>query len=128
MNVKQLLGAVTGMIIKIAIAAVVIIFVFKAAVSVYDFGFQLFADIPVSEGEGRTVSVTISEMQDSGDVGKLLEEKGIIRDATAFIILAKLSESEDEIQPGSYELSTSMSMEEILEVLCETEDTTEVEN
>ena len=51
MNVKQLLGAVTGMIIKIAIAAVVIIFVFKAAVSAYDFGFQLFADIPVSEGE-----------------------------------------------------------------------------
>lgn len=128
MNVKQLLGAVTGMIIKIAIAAVVIIFVFKAAVSAYDFGFQLFADIPVSEGEGRTVSVTISEMQDSKDVGKLLEEKGIIRDATAFIILAKLSESEDEIQPGSYELSTSMSMEEILEVLCATEDTTEVEN
>ena len=128
MNVKQLLGAVTGMIIKIAIAAVVITFVFKAAVSAYDFGFQLFADIPVSEGEGRTVSVSISEMQDSKDVGKLLEEKGIIRDATAFIILAKLSESEDEIQPGSYELSTSMSMEEILEVLCATEDTTEVEN
>lgn len=128
MNVKQLLGAVTGMIIKIAIAAVVIIFVFKAAVSAYDFGFQLFADIPVSEGEGRTVSVTISEMQDARDVGKLLEEKGIIRDATAFILLAKLSENEDGIQAGSYELSTSMSMEKILEVLCETEDTTEVEN
>lgn len=128
MNVKQLLGAVAGMIIKIAIAAVIIVFVFKAAISAYDFGFQLFADIPVSEGEGRTVNVAISEMQDANDIGKMLEEKGVIRDATAFAILSKLSDGDEAIQAGTYELSTSMSMEEILAILCAIEDSTEVEN
>lgn len=128
MNVKQLLGAITGMIIKIAIAAVVIVLVFRAAVFAYDFGFQLFADIPVSEGDGRTVSVTLSQMQDLNDVADLLEEKGVIRNATAFKISAKLSECDDRIAAGTYELSTAMSMEQILQMLCAQEDTTEVEN
>ncbi len=46
MDVKQLLGAITAMIAKIAIAAAVIVVVFKLAVGAYDFGFQVFADIP----------------------------------------------------------------------------------
>ena len=65
MDIKQLLGAITAMIAKIAIAAVVIIVVFKLAVGAYDFGFQVFADIPKDEGDGRTVSVVISADQDS---------------------------------------------------------------
>ena len=49
MDVKQLLGAITAMIAKIAIAAAVIVVVFKLAVGAYDFGFQVFADIPKDE-------------------------------------------------------------------------------
>lgn len=38
MDVKQLLGAITAMIAKIAIAAAVIVVVFKLAVGAYDLG------------------------------------------------------------------------------------------
>ena len=48
MNAKQLLGAVAAMIIRIALAAVIIVVVFRLAVYAYDFGYQVFADIPVS--------------------------------------------------------------------------------
>ncbi len=118
MDIKQLLGAITAMIARIAIAAVVIIVVFKLAVGAYDFGFQVFADIPKDEGDGRTVSVVISADQDSKDVGKLLENKGLIDNANVFYVQEMLSEYKDQIKPGTYELNTAMSVEEMLEIMC----------
>lgn len=119
MNIKQLLGAITAMIVKIAIAAVVIIVVFKLAVGAYDFGFQVFADIPVDEGDGRTVSVTISDGMEAKDVGELLVTKGLIENASVFYVQEMLSEYKDSICAGTYELNTAMSAEEMLEVICE---------
>ncbi|MDE7417589.1 MAG: endolytic transglycosylase MltG [Lachnospiraceae bacterium] len=121
MNAKQLLGAVAAMIIKIALAAVVIVVVFRLAVYAYDFGYQVFADIPVSEGEGRIVSVVISEGQSSRDLAKMLEQKGLVNDANAFYIYERLSDYKDMLQPGVYELSTSMKAEEMLEIVCHKE-------
>ena len=118
MDIKQLLGAITAMIARIAIAAVVIIVVFKLAVGAYDFGFQVFADIPKDEGDGRTVSVVISADQDSKDVGKLLENKGLIDNENVFYVQEMLSEYKGQIKPGTYELNTAMSVEEMLEIMC----------
>ena len=129
MDIKQLLGAITAMIARIAIAAVVIIVVFKLAVGAYDFGFQVFADIPKDEGDGRTVSVVISADQDSKDVGKLLENKGLIDNANVFYVQEMLSEYKDQIKPGTYELNTAMSVEEMLEIMCgQDEEETEESN
>lgn len=125
MNAKQLLGAVSAMIIKIALAAVIIVAVFRLAVYAYDFGYQVFADIPVSEGEGRTVSVVVSEGQSSREFAKLLEQKGLIKDANAFYIYERLSDYKDLLQPGVYDLSTSMKAEEMLEIVCHVEGETE---
>lgn len=126
MNAKQLLGAISATIIKIALAAVIIVAVFRLAVYAYDFGYQVFADVPVSEGEGRIVSVVISEGQSSRDLAKMLEQKGLINDANAFYVYERLSDYKDKLQPGVYELSTSMKAEEMLQIVCagtEAEDT-----
>lgn len=119
MNVKQLLGAIGAMLFKIVLSAAIIIVVFKLAVSAYDFGFHLFADIPIDEeGSGRTVNVIISENQDSMEVGQMLEEKGLIRDAKMFYIQEMLSDYKDMITAGTYELNTAMSVEEMLAAIC----------
>lgn len=119
MDVKQLLGAIGAMLFKIILSAAVIIVVFKLAVSAYDFGFHLFADIPIDEvGSGRTVNVIISENQDSLEVGKMLEEKGLVRDAKMFYIQEMLSDYKDMITAGSYELNTAMTVEEMLVTIC----------
>lgn len=117
MNVKQLLGAISAMIIKIAVAVGIIIVVFRLAVYAYDFGYKVFADVPVSQGEGRIVSVVISEGQSSRELAKLLEQKGLIEDANVFYIQEKLSDYSDKPKPGVYELSTSMNSQQMLEVL-----------
>lgn len=125
MDVKQLLGAIGAMLVKIVLSAAVIIIVFKLAVAAYDFGFNLFADIPMDEGEGRTVSVVISENQDTMDIAKMLEEKGLIRDAKMFFVQEKLSDYKDQTVSGTYELNTAMSIEEMLAVLYDNGEMTE---
>lgn len=122
MNTKQLLGAISAMIIKIVLAVAVIVIVFKLAVSAYDFGYQVFADLPVSDGEGRIVSVVVTEDQSSKELAKVLEQKGLINNAYVFYIQEQLSDYKDKIQPGVYELSTAMNSEEMLEVLCRVEE------
>ena len=119
MDVKQFLGAVSATIIKIVVAAVLIVAVFRLAVYAYDFGFQVFADAPLSEGEGRTVSVVISEGLGNRELAKMLEQKGLVKDANVFYIYDLLSDyRKKELKPGTYELSTAMNAEEMLEILC----------
>jgi len=126
MNVKQLFGAMSATIVKIAITAVIVIVVFRLAVSAYDFGFQVFADIPIAEeGNGRTVNVVISEGQDSKEIGKLLEQKGLIENGTIFYIQEMLSEYKGMIQPGTYELNTAMSATQMMEIMCKLDEATE---
>ena len=126
MNVKQLFGAMSATIVKIAITAVIVVVVFRLAVSAYDFGFQIFADIPIAEeGNGRTVNVVISEGQDSKEIGKLLEQKGLIENGTIFYIQEILSEYKGMIQPGTYELNTAMSATQMIEIMCKIDEATE---
>lgn len=119
MNAKQLLGAISAMIIKTAAAVVIIIVVFRLAVGAYDFGYQVFADLPVSEGEGRIVSVVVKEGQSSRELSKELEEKGLIHNSYVFYIQEQLSDDyKGKIQTGTYELSTAMNCEKMLDILC----------
>lgn len=119
MNAKQLLGAISAMIVRIVVAAAIIAVVFKLAISAYDFGYQIFADVPMSEGSGRTVSVVVSEGQSSRELAKMLEQKGLIKDANVFYIQEQLSDYKDMIKPGTYELSTAMNSEQMLAILCD---------
>lgn len=119
MNAKQLLGAISAMIVRIVVAAAIIAAVFKLAISAYDFGYQIFADVPMSEGSGRTVSVVVSEGQCSRELAKMLEQKGLIKDANVFYIQEQLSDYKDMIKPGTYELSTAMNSEQMLAILCD---------
>lgn len=50
-------------------------------------------------------------------IGKLLEDKGIIRSALAFDIYTRISGSRDELQAGTYRLSPSESLSQIVEHL-----------
>ena len=119
MDVKQFLGAVSATIINLGWGAVFIVAVFRLAVYAYDFGFQVFADVPLSEGEGRTVSVVISEGLGNRELAKMLEQKGLVKDANVFYIYDLLSDyRKKELKPGTYELSTAMNAEEMLEILC----------
>ena len=120
MSAKQIVGSTIEMIIKIVVFAFIIMFLYKAAVTAYDYGYRVFAEEPVSEGEGRIISVYVEENDSVSDIGQMLEEKGLIRDGRLFMIQELLSEHHGKIQPGIYDLNTAMTSQEMLAVMSET--------
>lgn len=127
MNGKQWAGTILGTIIKIAVAIVVVYYVYKAASIAYDYGYRIFAEGPVSEAPGFDVSITITSDKDVKDIGELMESRGLIKDANLFFLQELLSEYHGKIQPGVYTLNTSMTVEEMLEIMAAEEESTSEE-
>ena len=117
MDIKQLIGSVIETIIKIAAVVFLVSFVYETAVKAYDYGYRVFAEEPVSVGEGRTISISVGAGDSVRDIGKNLEEKGLIRDANLFFVQELLSEYHGKILPGIYDLNTSMTNDEMLEIM-----------
>lgn len=117
MNGKYLVGAMIEAVIKAAILVAIILFVVRTASSAYDFGYRVFADEPVSSGEGRTITVAVSEGDDIETIAQMLEDKGLIRDAKLFRVQELLSAYHDDILPGIYDLNTAMKAEEMLQMM-----------
>ena len=117
MDIKQLIGSVVETIIKIAAVVFLVTFVYDMAVKAYDYGYRVFAEEPVTVGEGRTISISVGAGDSVRDIGKNLEEKGLIRDANLFFVQELLSEYHGKIIPGIYDLNTSMTNEEMLEIM-----------
>ena len=117
MNGGRITGTIAGTLIKTAILIVMVIGIYKMAIGAYEFGYRVFAEPAMSEEPGITISVSITDDMDTMAVGKLLQSKGLIRDARLFYVQEIVSEYKDKIQPGIFELKTSMTAEEILAVL-----------
>lgn len=117
MNAKYLIIAMIETIIKIAVLAAVVVFVFRGATQAYDFGYRVFADQPVSVSGGRTITVGISENASVREIAEMLEERGLIEDAKLFVVQELLSAYHNEIIPGIYDLSTDMTAEQMLEIM-----------
>ena len=128
MDVKQLVVSIIETVIKIVVAVFVIMFIYDMAVTAYDYGYRVFAEEPVTAGEGRIISVYIKEEYSVKDIGTALEEKGLIRDAKLFIVQELLSEYHGKIKPGIYDLSTSMTTEEMMEIMAAESEDAEEEN
>ena len=117
MNVKQLVASITELIIKVVIAVFIIMFVYDTAVKAYDFGYRVFAEQPMTTGEGRIISVYVEDGDSAKDIGENLQEKGLIRDANLFFVQELLSENHGKIKPGIYDLNTSMSSNEMIAIM-----------
>ena len=61
--------------------------------------------------------MSIGGTDSAKEVGEMLQEKGLIRDANLFRIQELLSENHGKIQPGIYDLSTTMTAQEMLAVI-----------
>lgn len=60
------------------------------------------------------VTVRVEEGMGAGGVAELLEEKGVIRNATVFKFQARLDDRASRIRPGSYELAPGATFDDIL--------------
>lgn len=117
MKLKEVVGSTVQLIVKVVAFAFIIMYILRLAAAAYDYGYRVFAEEPVSTGEGRIISVYIEDNDSAKDVGEMLQDKGLIRDAKLFLVQELLSEQHGKIQPGIYDLNTSMTVQEMLGVI-----------
>ena len=127
MSIKGLIGTVLDTAVKIFLIIVVVTYTYKYAILAYDFGYRIFAEKAVSTEEtAKAISISVSEEASVMEIGTVLEEKGIIRDARLFYVQELLSSYHGKIKSGIYELSSDMTPREMLAVMSaeisETED------
>ncbi len=125
---SKLIVSVGTTLLKIGAVVVLVLLVYKLSFTAYDMGYRIFADEPMDTVGARTVSVAIVEGKTPKDIGRILEEKGLIRDANLFVFQELFSEYHDELLPGVYELNTGMTPYEMMAVMAgQTDDELEEE-
>lgn len=120
MSLKQVLTALLNMIFRLTISCAVVVLIYRAAMYSYHFGYMVFADATMEVSPGRDVSITVEMDDEIMDIGETLERRGLISDAKIFWVQAFLLEYNDKLVPGVYTLNTSMTPEEMLEVMAAT--------
>ncbi len=138
MKPSQVLAVVFETVLKVVIAVAIILIIYRGALFGYEYGYRIFAEEPMTTGEGRAVAFTVTEkMTDSvkegenalsvgsmleaydigKDMGKVLEKDGLIRDKNLFAFQFVFSEFREDLKPGTYDLNTSMTVDEMLEAM-----------
>lgn len=111
---------VLGAIARLALLAVAAMFVIRVAKVFYGYGYEIFAQTPMSEPPGRKVTITVEKGDSVSDIGKLLEEKGLIQEdplGLLFKMQERFSENHGKIVPGTYELHSAMTPDEMIAVM-----------
>lgn len=113
----SVIGAVAGAIFRVGVVIFAAYTIYQWAFLAYDYGYRIFTEPAVSAGEGRKITVSITEDMSPADIGELFETKGLVKDGRLFMLQYYLSEFQKEVGPGTFELSTSMTAEEMMEAM-----------
>ena len=113
--------------IRISFSVMVFLLVVYGAVHLcrlgYDYGYRLFTEPAVSEAPGKDVLVQVKDGMSAGEIAKMLEEKGLVRDSRLFYVQFLLSAYRNKVEPGVYTLNTSMLPKELMQATVPPEDT-----
>ena len=115
--VKKIVLGILNASVRIAILVVAFSLIRKVCLISYDYGYRVFSERPMTEGVGFDEEVVIPVGSSAMDIGKILKNKGLIRDEKLFYIQVLLSSYRGKLNPGDYMLSTSMTAEDMMRVM-----------
>lgn len=127
MNTKQLIISIGTIAVKLAVAYLIITYMIQWMGAAHEFGYRMFAEEPMTGEPGITYNVTVTEESTPKQIAEALEEYGLIRDKNLFYAQYMVSEYRNKIEPGTYDLNTSMTAEQMLEIMSPEEDEAEEE-
>ena len=103
----------------------VIYLVVQLSTEAYSFSYQIFGNVAVDEAPGRDREIQIKKGESTMDVSTKLELNRLVKDKNAFYLKAKFKEV--AIMPGTYLLNSSMTYDEILDVITDISNSLEPE-
>lgn len=107
--------SVVHLLLNVVFYCLVIFIVIKSCTFAYDFSYQLFGNVPVSESAGVEREIVISQGDSTMSVASKLELNKLIVNKYSFYVRAKLTG--EVIQPGIYTISSTMDYDEIFDVI-----------
>ena len=127
MNLNKALFEFIRIAFTIMVTLLVIIAAVKLSSKGYDFRYRVFTEPAIEEVPGRDILVEVKEGTSNRELGIILEQKGLVRDADLFYLQIMLSAYSKRILPGVYTLNTSMTAKEMMVVMSteEVEEATE---
>ncbi len=117
MSASKIVLSILRMCISVLIFLLVVFAVLKLSGRAYDLGYRVYTEKPMEALPGRDKVVEVSKDMSAAELGTLLEEKGLVRDASLFWIQMKLSAYSDKVKPGLYTLNTAQGYREMLQVM-----------
>lgn len=119
-GLKHSAGFTWGLFINVLIVYIVIrLFSYS-----FNFAYSVFGDVSCDPSSRDYVIIEIPADSSSLDIGKTLEDKGVIEDKYVFVAKVWVKEYGRLITPGKYGLSASMTYDEILNTICHIEEET----
>ena len=127
MKITTLISGILNFIVRAAIVVVVIYAIKQLCIKSYDYGYRIYSEPPMAEGDGVDAVVNIPMGSSVADTGKILKENDLIRDDRLFYLQELLSDYHGKLEPGTYTLNTAMTAEQMLAEMSpgESEETTE---
>lgn len=118
MNKKEVGISITSAVIKVVLLIIILFLLIQYSKVAYSYGRGIFNQTAVSSGEGEYFNVTILEGESVSELADALEGAGLIKDAFLFRLQEYFSEYHGLEQPGVYTLSTAMTPNEMLAIIC----------
>ena len=113
--VLSIFGVVIHIFLNIIFYMVIVYMVIKASNYAYDFAYQVFGSVSVTQNSGYTVKVTIGKGESTMEVAKILDAKKLIKNKYSFYLRARLTKQ--NILPGTYKVSSDMDYDQIFKVI-----------
>ncbi len=103
------------LLINTAFYLIVVFLIVSASKKTYDFCYQIFGQETVDVAPGTNVEIQIKKGESTMNVASKLQLNRIIKNKYSFYIKAKLLKH--TIMPGTYTLNTSMTYDEIFDII-----------
>ena len=117
---KQSIVDMVGNIAKYVVIILLILFFIGETRRMYGLGYSIFCPEAMdASGEGKTVSVTITDDMTDSSIAKLLEDDKLIESSLVFKVQLKFSEYDGKLMPGTYTLSSEMLPDEMMKLMSE---------
>ncbi|MCI8635276.1 MAG: endolytic transglycosylase MltG [Eubacterium sp.] len=128
MSARKVVMKIVSISFSILILILLVFVLYRGGQMAYKFGYRVFTEKAVNlPDEGKDKVVTVSSGMGAKELGELLKKKGLIRDANLFVLQLKLSAYAKKIKEGTYTLSTSMTAQEMMQIMSAEADDTETE-
>ena len=115
MKMGNLVAGVSGMVIRSALIVGAVYIIYKGSLVCYDYGYRVFTEPALKPESQQVVTVAITKDMSAKEIGAMFESKGLIGDAKLFVLQYYLSEYRADVKPGVYDLSPSMTVEQMME-------------